>query len=245
MSPRRGPRYRRDRAPHRYRWFAALAIALLGGCYGAPDTAGLVPREVDGKWGFADATGHMAIAPAWDQAQPFAEDLAVVRSGTKYGYADGRGRVVHGAYEWAGRFSDGLGCVRVRGRYGYIDRSGRLVIPAQFEFADDFADGRARYKENGRWGYIDTAGQIVIPAAYESPLARAGYEQPARPFAEGLAAVSQGGRWGYIDRDGRVVIPFRYLAAASFSGGRAEVMDDAPSPARHSIDRTGAPTPHG
>ena len=59
---------------------------------GARQTTGLSPALVEGKWGFIDTTGKLAIQPQFDGASAFHEGLAAVRVGAessgKWGFID-------------------------------------------------------------------------------------------------------------------------------------------------------------
>jgi len=54
----------------------------------------LAPVEIDGKWGFIDKTGKIAINPQFEDAWEFKEGLATIQLGNKYGYIDKSGKIV-------------------------------------------------------------------------------------------------------------------------------------------------------
>ena len=74
----------------------SFAVALL--CAAAlaapPSTGPLFPIVKDGKWGYIDRTGKIAVSPRFDEAGRFSEGLAPVRLGKQRGYADTSGDVV-------------------------------------------------------------------------------------------------------------------------------------------------------
>jgi hypothetical protein len=104
---------------------------------------GLAAVEQDGKWGFIDKAGAMAIPATFYRAHRFSEGLAVVidttgyrqrgltrRSGAVgvYGYVDKTGTLVIGPYvldDWGIKLkeaSEGLAPVVVNGKWGYASR---------------------------------------------------------------------------------------------------------------------------
>jgi hypothetical protein len=182
----------------------------------------------NGKYGYRDKNGNMAIPAQFDYARPFAEGMARVRIGTEHGYIDKKGVfVIKGQFDSAEDFSQGLSAVGVgpdvlAKKYGYIDTKGEFVIPTQFDGAKRFSEGLAavavgKLFEPERWGYIDKAGKRVI---------RPGYYD-AGDFSEGLAPVAIGNivkrKWGYINKDGVIIIKPAFDDALGFSEGLAPI----------------------
>jgi len=75
---------------------------------------------------------------------PFSEGLAAVMSNGKWGYADGKGRMVIPAkFDEAGGFSELFAAVMLNGKFGYIDKDGMMVIPPKYLSAKPFYGGLA------------------------------------------------------------------------------------------------------
>ncbi|HEX8385800.1 MAG TPA: WG repeat-containing protein, partial [Rubricoccaceae bacterium] len=93
--------------------FALGAAGLVSGCTTVrlgPDAAGapvqdvsagdvssgtrLFPARLGDKWGYVDASGAVAIAPRFDDAQSFSEGRAGVRVGLLWGYVGPTGAFV-------------------------------------------------------------------------------------------------------------------------------------------------------
>lgn len=128
-----------------------------------------IPFPRKGKYGYRDNAGEFVIAPQFDYAGEFSEELAVVGLGkfpaTKWGYIDRTGKVVIPAqFDGAHDFSEGMAAVGIGGKLGYIDRSGKLLVPPQFDEAHKFSSGRARVRiiREG-YGYINKTGERVVP----------------------------------------------------------------------------------
>ena len=186
------------------------------------------------RYGYVDTSGAMAIAPGYDDAEPFSDGLAAVLTAGKWGYIDRKGKlVIPPRFDAAGPFSEGLAAVQTGGRMGYIDAAGRTVIEPRFqldtqqedpdesiEMTGRFVDGLACVRfalgpeAEGGWGFIDRTGKFAIPPRYES----------ADLFSEGLAAVRQNGKWGFVDPQGKPVIPAIYDRVKRFSEGLAMVQ---------------------
>jgi hypothetical protein len=169
----------------------------------------LHPVKQADKWGYADASGRMVIAPEFKDARPFSEGLAAVyveiNPPSKIGFIDSRGvRTSKPAQR----------------KWGFIGQDGTMVIPPQFEAVRDFSEGLAAAKlAQRKWGFIGQDGTMVIPPQFEA----------VGDFSEGLAAASLAVRrsdsdtWGYIDRQGKMVIKPQFSYAGPFSEGLALV----------------------
>ncbi len=224
-----------------------VLLALLGthlpaiGADGATHSQ-LVPFQQDGKFGFKDGTGRVAIEPIYDDAGSFAFGLAPVnagarldyrvfptmRHGGKWGYIDERGVVVVPlTLTCAREFSDGLAQVRDERAIRFIDTNGSTTITLEKNTnVGDFSEGVAPIHLDGSlrgkdWQtkFIDRTGATVFTID--------GY---AEEFHEGLAALALKGeegaesrKCGYIDLKGKVVITLQFAEAYPFSEGLAAV----------------------
>jgi len=162
----------------------------------------LYPVEVDGKWGYINATGEMVIPPQFHQALDFSEGLALIslKLEGKWGYIDTTGNIViPPQFDDAFYFSEGMAKVVIDKKVGYINKTGDLVIPPQFEpiYSRSFSEGLAVVQLESGMGYINKAGQMVIPATI--PI--------AHDFKEGLALVNGvdgfWGQHGFINKQGK------------------------------------------
>jgi hypothetical protein len=220
---------------------AALAAPGAGpGRAAAAEGAALYPVVRDGKWGYMDGTGKVAIEPQYACAWDFSDGLAAVQVGQRRGFVDAGGKmVIKPSYPMTWGFSDGLAAVfvggvmfgkamdlRNSGKWGYIDRTGTLKF--ECSAATDFREGKAFVYEGpggGRqaWSIVDTGGKALARGMKFSSAAM------VRGFSEGLAAVGKGGdrsrpaMWGYIDPTGGVAIAHAFLGAGDFRDGLAPV----------------------
>src|ERR1017187_3295603 len=94
----------------------------------------LFPVVKNGKFGYINEAGLIAIAPQFLWASRFSEGRASVFVCHKYGYIDESGKtVIPAKFDAADTFSENLAAAEVEGKFGYIDRSGRMVIPATYD----------------------------------------------------------------------------------------------------------------
>lgn len=203
-----------------------------------PFSEGLSPVKKNGKWGYIDALGNIAIDFQFDEAELFSEGLAEISD--------------HSIMHW------------VR---GYIDKQGEIVVKPQYQFTSPFSDGMARVgrnissSNNPIWGYINTLGKVIMQIQYylaedfsegyayvseaypvrqgEEPMfmdknGERAFEQyfAAGSFSEGLAAFQdpQTNLIGYIDLSGRIAVEPEYFRAYPFKDGMAAVQLTENSP---------------
>jgi WG containing repeat len=158
----------------------------------------LFPAVKDGKYGYIDSTGQMAIAATYDGTFIFREGLGRVKIGKKYGYVGMDGKLaIPAQFDRGSEFSDGLALISRNGKLGYVDRSGRVVIEqSTFTDATSFSDGMAVVRIGKKYGYIDRTGNLVIPATYKF----------AHPFQSGLGMALTEEGWVYLDKQGATKI---------------------------------------
>ena len=141
----------------------------------------------DGKWGFIDGTGNLAIPFKYDHVHGFVEGLAAVWLNGKGGFIDKTDNVVIPLkYGEVNEFSEGLAMVTFNGKYGFIDKTDKVVIPFEYDlirnvFSDklfhineqNLPEGYAMVANKGKngfpdakYGYIDKTGAKVVPVRY-------------------------------------------------------------------------------
>ena len=161
------------------------------------------PVKENGKWGFIDSTGRVAIDSRYDGADWFQSGLAAVNFG------GGGGELFRG------------------GKWGYIDISGKEIIPFQFDDARSFIDGYAAVgvasadssSRDGlpiiKWGFINKAGKTVVRPRFDD----------VRYSSESLAWMRSGEFWGLIDMSDKMRTGLDFRDVLPFSEGRAWVKD--------------------
>ncbi len=146
------------------------------------------PLALNGRWGYADARGNWLIEPRFEDAEPFSDGLAAVKSGRRWGFIDRSGKLVIAAlYTDTRPMQQGWAAVEIAPtqdntvtEWRMLNGNGRLSDNA-FEVAPgEFVNGLAPARANGRWGYIHKDGRWQIEPRFEM----------AKPFRDGLALVS-------------------------------------------------------
>ena len=170
-------------------------------------------EAADGRHGFKDKSGKVAIEPRFRFAYEFSPDgVAAVVEDKRFAFIDVTGRVIAEAFPYDNGpdyFVEGRARILRHARVGFIDRAGKIAIEPRWEWAASFCEGRAavcrgcrvRVKNGekelagGKWGYIDLDGKVVIPTELDA----------AEPFQDGEAVVMRGKRRERIDRSGKVL----------------------------------------
>ena len=120
----------------------------------------------DGKAGFLDEKGDIAIKFELDYAGTFHDGITCARKDGKFGVIDLKGQFKAAEQEiedcWSTQSEDAF-CVKIGGKWGFIDaKTAKLIIEPQFDSYSNFYDQRALVKKNGKLAFINKEGQVVI-----------------------------------------------------------------------------------
>jgi hypothetical protein len=181
----------------------------------------LFPISKNGKWGFINASGEIAIEPQFDVVDRFSEGRAPFGSRTngKWGFIDSKGHIiVEPRFERAYPFFGGRAAIKVGKRTGFVDRDGREV-GGRFTAVSSFHEERAFGKGGDfQWRMFDLNGNFITDDTFTG----------VGSFSEGLAGFlgrNQTEQAGFINRDGKVVIELTGIqpdtAGYGFRGGIA------------------------
>jgi len=190
----------------------------------------------NGKWGYIDLQGKVAIRPAFDEVRSFRDGVAPVRRDKKWFLvAPGGDVATEPRFDELLVFSEGLGAARVGKTVGFIRREGdwafTLPASAQFGQAARFSDGLAAIllPMHGVAGAGESCPHCGLPVAgirYGGKCPHCGFE---------LVGPR---RYGYVDRDGREVVEAVFNDARPFSEDLAAVQQKSGGPWGF-IDRRG------
>lgn len=147
---------------------------------------GLVAILKQGKWGFMDKEGKIAIPFNYDSANDFDHDIATVSKNYKYGAIDRSGNTILALkYDYLGEFKDGLATYMsplASEKRGFVNIKGEPVIEPIWDQVMDFSEGLAAVAkgdyENAKWGFVDTTGKVVIEPQYDHVYIDEGGDSP-------------------------------------------------------------------
>lgn len=168
------------------------------------------------SWGYRDERGETAIDFQFDEAQPFADGLAVVclreENGKEaWGFVSPEGEMtVPAEYDGARSLEDGVGALLSDGKWAYVDQEGKLLTGFNYEEAGPFREGIALVRRSGRMEAISERGRILFTADASRGL----------PFSAGVAVMQEeeSGAWGAYDESGNLLVPFEYEEAFHWDG---------------------------
>jgi hypothetical protein len=154
----------------------------------------------------------------------FAEGMACVRLGEKYGYISKEGKyAINPSYKEGTFFHEGFAtAVNENGFPMYINKDGEIKFTiSKADKARAFSEGLAAIQIKNKWGFINSSGAIEITPAYDY----------VSDFREGLATFNQKSKdktlVGYISKKGEIKISPKFDEAYAFNEGLALIkMND-------------------
>ena len=201
-----------------------LALAILfPHTHAADPAATLCPYRFEGKWGYVEAGGSVAIPFRFEAARDFSPfGLAAVKLDGKWGFIDGGGaQAVPARFDEAGDFSaaNGTAPVKLGDAWGYIDAKGETVLPFDLIRADGFRENGLAHVvwRNEANGQPESSSMNIKGEKFSYFDIGIG--------ANGLVVVWDASRKkGFIDSSGNIVVPIQYDDAEAFtSAGLAKV----------------------
>lgn len=185
---------------------------------------GLSRINIKGKYGFIDTEGKIKIKPTWDDAYPFSDGYAWVKSGKKVCIIDTNGKIVkQGNFNWkpVGKFYDGLKKVKnANYEYGYVNEKFELVIPCNFGECGNFRNGYtyAKSQDKEKYGIIDKTGTYVTPSIWDGIQEKGEYWCVTKALSWNRWGIPVGLTYGLIDSQGNTVLECEYNSIAYGEG---------------------------
>ncbi|HLO57217.1 MAG TPA: WG repeat-containing protein [Bacteroidales bacterium] len=179
-----------------------------------PFQEGMAPAKFkNGKEGFIDTTGRIAIKPEFQQVGYFFGGIAWAKNiEGMIGYINKSAEWVINPFYTAVKNMDpvsGLARVMFNEKWYYISLKGEMIDFGMSEIMDDFHDGLSKGRKDGKWGFLNSKGEWVIKPRFVN----------ARDFKNGYAAVSiqtnntEDELWGIIDTTGNWLIEPKFRMA--------------------------------
>lgn len=190
-----------------------LAIEKKTASYPVWRWNGIIPFEVDEKWGFVDLNGNK-IAPAiYDEVEPIYQTDKKVRIDDKWGIINSTGGIVIPIeYENVDYFHSAYPPTKViikkNNKWGLFELNGKNIIPCKYDsIGTIISDSTAQIGLNNKYGYINfITGIELIPPIYD---------YTTKPQYGGIK-VKLGDKFGLIDMNRNVLIPIKYQDIQDF-----------------------------
>jgi hypothetical protein len=178
----------------------------------------------NGKSGYIDTAGRIAIAPQFDIAFFFHDGLAEIKMFSTERYEgreliDKSGRIVLGPLKLCPElftgpvyFSEGYAGAMTEecfGNWGYIDKSGKFAIEPRFRATGPFSEDLAMVGFETLGAHASIRGNNISSAV--AKFGDGSYDEPDLKF-------------GFIHKSGVLVIPARFEGGGMFSEGLAAVQ---------------------
>ncbi len=200
---------------------------------------GLAVIKQNGKWGYVNVKGELAIPAIYVSARDFHEGKAAVKTENGWGYINADNKmVIPDKFYDARDFSEGLAAVKSSiktdkfnddgyegeyyGHYNdleswrYIKEDGTLAFEGFFRDISTFHDGVACVFNEKNWYYINKRGSIVYRTKFDN-------YYPVH-YSDGLIpniGGTLGDEWGFSDLSGKWIIKPQYRSVTEFSDGLA------------------------
>ena len=175
---------------------------------------GLAPIYSNGKCGYIDYSGKIAIPCIYDDAEQFSGKYAAVKKGEKWGVINRDGQyVIPPIYSLIFNIVDSYVFAQDENRNkGVVDVLGNSIIPFEYSSLSYAGDSIFiisiwdRSTEKWKRGFKHASGKLIYGIELEG----------AYGYNMGLASVKKNGKWGFIDKKGNLVIPFKYDDSRDF-----------------------------
>ena len=167
----------------------------------------------DGKTGFRDLDGNIAIKAIYESAEMFSEGHSAVEIDGKWGLINESGKyVIEPQFDFLGGLHNGLISFRQNDLTGFMNVNGKVIIEPKFHWVDEFSEGLCAVSTDWQtdeprlYGYIDTTGTLAIDFKF----------QHAQKFENGIGKVQLNNLWGAVDKEGKVVVEIKHKYTSDF-----------------------------
>ena len=197
----------------------------------------MIRTKLDGKYGYINSDGNLAIPFIYKDATDFFEEYAIVQDEIGIGGINKKGEKVSefNKYDFVGVLKNGYRKVNKDDKWGFINVAGKVTVPIIYDFVWPYAkaNGYIPVKKDGKYGCVDVNGNIIEPLIHDEEVHVVNesivetnkvfaklvdneiipciYEM-AGDFNHKIAPVQKDGKVGFIDKQGNEVIPFMYDA---------------------------------
>lgn len=179
-------------------------------------TEGLAPFCKDGKWGYLDTKGEVAIPAKFDKASQFSEGRAWAMKGDKRLLIDKKGETVKSfssdKYDPAiGICHNGYIAMFKGEKVVFLDKNGEEKFTSnkmEISWCYMIDDNKTVFHKDGGYGIISTDGEVLVRPKYKDM----GYISKDRYIAQ-----NDDHKWGIINSKGEVILGFEYESLVQVS----------------------------
>lgn len=195
---------------------------------------GLAAVSKNGKYGYIDRNGDLAIALDYDRGSEFRKGIATVSLNGKSGIIDKEGHILipiqydDGGWPGSGAtvLEDGLIKISKGGKQGLIERTGKVIMAAEYDMIIEYSipHNLASVFNDGEYYVTKLNGDIITNVSF----GEYGWESEDNPqlISEGMISVNKDGKWGFMNNRGELVIPYQYDWVSPFDNGLSQVWKD-------------------
>lgn len=182
-----------------------------GRLLGRTSRAGAFMRQDDplllivdqGRFGYIDRQGTVAIPARFDEAHPFRGARAAAAVAGQWGLIDAVGEwVVRPAFDAVGWFAEDprVWSFRKDKQWGLLGRDGARLTDARFDGVGLVHGDAVSIRLGDRWGLVSLAGGVCIESRYA-------WVEPFGSEAGCWAVQTESGRWGVVSTNGAERVP--------------------------------------
>lgn len=166
----------------------------------------LLPVKQGGKWGYADTSRNIIIAPQFDAANPFEQKIAVVEMKRKAFAIDSTGRILTPGFDQLFILEDSILGIYLNvvsdtlGGWGLCTIHGQLILPTAFDEVSDIGAGLFSFRKDSLWGIVDRSGRILAQPEYTS----------VSLLQQNFLLLQRGNKFGVMSKEGTLLLEPRY-----------------------------------
>ena len=184
---------------------------------------GLIVIKKDDKCGYADIHGNIVLEPYWEDADPFENGNAIVKSGFGTSYViDHSGKNIIGCY-YHGYMRDGTYFITMDYDYkaskvieGLIDDKGTLILEAKYDAVDVLTSSCVAVEKDEKYGLFNMQGKQILEFQYDR----------FRSISNSLISVKKDDKYALLNGEGKEISEFIYDDVGYENQGLVSVKAD-------------------
>ncbi len=157
----------------------------------------------NGRYGYIDNIGKIRVAPQYELARPFNNEVAIVRLNGKWGIIDkNESFVTQPYYDSISNFTNNVCIVSEKGKHYLMDNTGKIVTPDGYTSITKTVGGNYLLVKNNLKGIANAQGKEIIAVRYQNIV----------ELSAMLFHVTENELQGVIDANRKIVLHVKYHA---------------------------------